>query len=299
MEISTLADLRPRTVWEIVDDAFDLYRERFALFASLAAMVYVPAFVAYNVFMASQYGELLTALRTPSTDPFALFGWYFRGLSLAVPLLGIAFLFNIATTTVAVQDILAGDPVSLKSAFRQAFRRFFALLGVAFIAAIACTLGLCGAYIGAFFVLPLFVYTPQALLIEGKGVLGAERRSRDLASSNYGKTAGMLTLLTCVGMLLSLGFQAIVSSAFLAVPSTGSDVYAREVQQITVNLISNSVITLLLAPLPGIAFTLLYYDLRVRREGLDVEAEARRKDVPLAPDPFGGVLNPRTPRRRG
>jgi hypothetical protein len=46
VEISTLADLRPRTVWEIVDDAFDLYRERFALFASLAATVYVPAFVA-------------------------------------------------------------------------------------------------------------------------------------------------------------------------------------------------------------------------------------------------------------
>ena len=53
---------------------------------------------------------------------------------------------------------------------------------------------------------------------------------------------------------------------------------------------------LLLLPLPAIATTLLYYDLRVRREGLDVEAEAAAWGVPLAPDPFGGVLNPKQPK---
>ena len=298
MEISSLADLRPRTVWEIVDDAFDLYRERFALFASLAAAVYVPAFVVYNLFMVSRFGDILKSLRTADTDPFGILGWYFQGLAVGAPLLGVAFLINIAATTAAVQAGLTGETPTLRTSFARAFHKFFALIGIALIAAVATVLGLCGFYIGSLFVIPFFAFAPQALLIEGKGVLGAERRSRDLAGSHYGKTFGMLALLGCVATLLSAGFQAIVTLGFNAIPRMGGDMYAKEIQEFTVNLVSSSVITLLLAPLPGIALTLLYYDLRVRREGLDVESEARKNGLVLADDPFGGGLNPRTPRSK-
>ena len=54
---------------------------------------------------------------------------------------------------------------------------------------------------------------------------------------------------------------------------------------------------MLFAPLYGIAITLLYFDIRVRREGLDIVALAERIEHPLAPDPFGDMTSEQARRR--
>ena len=47
----------------------------------------------------------------------------------------------------------------------------------------------------------------------------------------------------------------------------------------------------MILPLEGIARSLLYFDIRVRREGLDVVAQAIEQDYPLLDDPFGDITS--------
>jgi len=297
VEISTLAELRPRHVWDIVDDAFDLYRERFALFGSISAALYVPAFLIVNLYTTALYSEMLKGARGAATaDPTGLLSLYWDSLAVVGPTFGIAFLLQLGATSVAVDDILKGGNPTLKSTYARALRRFFPLVFSALIIGVLMFVGLCGVYVGALLVLAYHLFVPQAIMIEGKGAWGAGKRARDLAGNHFGKAAGMLFLLLLIGALLGIGLAVLVETVYGAIPRVGGDLFAREQQRFVLNTVSYSMIALLLAPLPGIATTLLYYDIRVRREGLDIESEAQRKGVALAPDPFGGVLNPKVPK---
>jgi hypothetical protein len=77
----------------------------------------------------------------------------------------------------------------------------------------------------------------------------------------------------------------------------------RETQEQLLSQAMQSVAGLLIAPVQGIALTLLYFDLRVRREGLDIVAQATEQGYRLAPDPFGDISSEhalrRSRRRRG
>jgi hypothetical protein len=299
VEISSLAELRPRHVWDIVDDAFDLYRERFALFGSIAAAIYVPALVVTNLYLTSQYTAKLRAAQSVTTDPFALVSVASENYLLILPLFGLAYVLQLGATAGAVDDILKGESPTLKTALGKMARRLFPLLGAALIVAIVVGLSTCGVWVGLpLFAVALYSFFAQAVMVENKGLFKAERRSRDLSGSHYPKALGMLCLLLLIGSLLGFGLAGVVSMGYEFLPRFGGDVYAREQQRFVVNLVSGSLIALLLAPLPGIATTLLYYDIRVRREGLDIESEAARRGVALAPDPFGGVLNPKVPKQK-
>jgi hypothetical protein len=60
-------------------------------------------------------------------------------------------------------------------------------------------------------------------------------------------------------------------------------------QEYVISQILRSLATLALIPVTGIATTLLYYDHRVRREGIDFDEQARAQNIEMAPDYFGGI----------
>jgi len=179
VEISSLAELRPRHVWDIVDDAFDMYRERFALFGSMAAAIYVPALLITNLYLTSQYTEKLRSSQAAGMDPFGFWGVLTDSIYLTIPLFGVAYLLQLGATAGAVDDILRGENPTLKTALRKVFKRLFSLLGAALIVAIVITLSLCGVYIGLpLFAVALYSFFAQTVMVEGKSLLRAERRSR-------------------------------------------------------------------------------------------------------------------------
>jgi hypothetical protein len=136
----------------------------------------------------------------------------------------------------------------------------------------------------------VLAFLPQTIQLEKKGVTAAFRRTQDLAKVEFGRVLGLFILVALLSYLLYGGLYYLLSSGVELLP-LGSDVVVKSARQALLNQVASAVAFMLLAPLYGIGMTLLYFDIRVRREGLDIVALAERISFPLAPDPFGDMTS--------
>ena len=283
-----LPPLPPRSATEIIDGAVQLIRPQYAYFLSIAAIGAIPALV--------QAVVTLLVFPTSSGDPTELL----RQQAKLAPLTLLTFAFASAQSGAMITGALAvlrGDerPTAWQ-AFVSAFRRVFALLGaylllvlmmvlvlvpivlvIAFVSVAGGALGAglgtgtAAVVIGAALVLLLLLgmalaaasfFARWAVMIslvmaEGLGPLDAFRRAQSLSSGNYlllAKTYGLLFVI--VGVV-----YAVLVSLALAF---------REQQQLLQALFS--VIMIPIVPIIGGVMLLTYADLRVRREGADLDA---------------------------
>jgi hypothetical protein len=291
-----LSELRPRTVWDIADDAFDLYRSRFALMGGIAAAAYVPAYLAYTAILVNH----LDAVRRATTESEAagrLFTATWESMLVGAPLFLVASTLHSAATAAAVSaELVHGERMSILAAYRAVLRRFFPLFLAMILSALAGFLGAIVFFIGALYVMVVLAFLPQAIQLEKKGVRGAFQRTQDLAKVEFGRVLGLLCLTGVLSQLLYWGLYLVTGFAVELLP-LGSDVVLKQARQALLNQAVSATTGILLAPLYGIGMTLLYFDIRVRREGLDIVALAERIGFPLAPDPFGDMTS-ETARRK-
>ena len=283
MEITRLAELRPRYVWDIVDDAFDMYREKFALFCGIAACVAVPIGAFTVFYTASGLSKIAAASKS---DPFAALGFLGPLLFVTIPLSLAANVLQTGATAAAVEAQLNGRTLTFSEAYKQTFAHFWPLLGAMVMTALLVIVGGCAAMIGAIVAVVYLHFVGQIVVIENKGAWAAIRRSTQLAGTGWGKVLGLIFLIGFLTMLLSYGIQGIVEIVFAIIPTGGSQT-AQTLQKTVLSQSATSLVSIFLAPVGFIASTLLYYDLRVRREGLDITYAAQETGVTLAPDPFG------------
>jgi hypothetical protein len=290
VEALRLSELRPRTVWDIVDDAFDLYRSRFALMGGIAAVAYVPAYLAYSAILINH----LDAVRRATTESEAagrLFSATWESLLVGAPLLFVASMIQSAATAAAVSaELIDGRRMSILAAYREVLRRFFPHLLAMILAALSGILGAMVFFVGLIYVVIVLAFLPQTIQLEKKGVTAAFRRTQDLAKVEFGRVFGLVMLVTILSYLLYGGLYFLLVYGVELLP-LGSDVVVKTARQALLNQVASAVTGILLAPLYGIGMTLLYFDIRVRREGLDIVALAERIGFPMAPDPFGDMTS--------
>jgi hypothetical protein len=119
--------------------------------------------------------------------------------------------------------------------------------------------GLLGLLVGEIFLMPLFVVVAPAIVVEGLGPWRGIRRSMRLTQARYGAVLGIALLVAVADLILTVALSGIgLLFEFFdwgwivsAVCSAGS--------------------SLITVPFVAGAATLLYFDLRVRSEGLDLE----------------------------
>ena len=303
MEITRFADLRPRIVRDILDDAFDLYREKFALLAGVSAVAYVPAILTALAVLIGPYAEFVKSASrngTNSSDASFAFFLQFIGITILVlPLLAIAQIMQTGATCIVVEDRLMGRSTTIVSAWRRMLQRIVPLILMALVTGLlTLVLGAVISGIGTYLVLTMTLYAAQVIVLEGQGMRGGLRRSWALASRAFGKSLGFVLLTHFIGMFLWLGLYAmILFITSLVLPQQAKTASGgNEAQMFAMTLCILGISLLLVAPISGIGATLLYYDLRVRREGIDIEAAAQDMGYRLAPDPFGGASANPTPR---
>ena len=297
MDIARIADLRPRFVWDIVDDAFDLYREHFALLCGVSAVVSVPVGLLALAFT-NLWSHSLTGTGSSSDSVTAYFGW----LGISFPLMIAGRVFQDGATALVVRDILEGQTPTLAETYRRVGKRFFALFFSGLGIALFAVMGLCAIYVGALYVVVYLSFVGQGILIEGRGMADAFRRSNNLATDDRGRIFGVMALIWLVTTVVALGLGAVLSGAVEFLPgASGTAGPEKEAQKALIQQGTSGIVQVLLAPMYSIALTLLYFDLRVRREGIDLAAQARDEGVTLAPDPFGDLPSARVVRqqRRG
>jgi len=120
------------------------------------------------------------------------------------------------------------------------------------------------------------VATP-ALFSEGIGPVKALGRSWNLVRDNWWRTVGVLILVAIMVTLIQAALGALFGGIAALIPGLGADLRAGLVTTVA------ALVNALVGAITPIAITMLYLDLRVRKEGLDLDQLARQAAPGTAP----------------
>jgi len=282
-----VADLRPLDFGELLDGSLVIYRRQFGLFLRLAAITLAVPFLLLVYVGARYFGSLSVFFRLPSVG---------EGLSI----LGVAMAFYLASvvltagTVRVISDSYLGRPPTLREALALGVAKLGPLvwvglakgailgligLGIAVlatllavfarsggVAAVAILVGsLGGCWVIGFVLCGYAVTTPIVVLEALPHATAAFRRSWELTKQYKRKLLGLwLVAFLLTNTLPSLAFRALGVLAQGPWPVIGLALTA-----------AGYVLPLVLAPILAAVITLMYYDLRVRREGFDLEMLAQ------------------------
>jgi hypothetical protein len=296
---------RSMSVGEWLDATFTLYRRNFALIASISAVVQIPyALLTWLLFevtgvatfvrspFASFSGQTITkaqAQQLLNTDlgVFAVtIGLVLVSLLVIVPL-------GEAATTRAVSDRYLDRPSSLFAAYGAAWSRLGALIvmiciligayagSLGAVLVLALLLGTAGAGgLGALLaVLAIIALVPTlivvyvrtvvavpAIVLERASGWGGLQRSWRLISGRFWPTFGRMLLLGLITSIISSVIAAVFELPGLALFPNNTFVFDQ---------VASAIAAVFVGPITYIGVTLLYYDIRIRKEGFDIEMLAR------------------------
>ena len=295
--------LRPLGVGDIVDRVFSVYRGRPLLFIALSAVPYLALFLVIGG-IALSLGSLLVPLgpfidslsdsltTTTGTRPNVPITPAIGTAFVALIVLGaIAALVSVLFLSVQIGSLVdaasaryLGRATTVGASFRAGLKvapkiigtgllLFFSLavgwLLLFFLLAVSnnallATVGILAGLVATVFVFASWLVAPVVAAIEPIGPLHAVRRSWWLSQGHRWRILGLQILLAVLQVVLSTLISFIFVAAFI------SDNVVRIVLQNIVNVVA----TVLWAPIEWAAFTILYFDLRVRKEALDLQLAA-------------------------
>jgi hypothetical protein len=276
--------LRPLRVGEILDAGIKLYLSRARTLMGLTAVVVVPfqilnAIVLLSVVSSASevphgFTTFVSAQRT--TDSAATSGakavLLFAGL--------IVDLLSTAACVKAISDAYLDRPVGLGASLRFAARRLGALVWMDILMVVLLGLAFTALVIPGIWLYAAWSVATPALLIEGVRGQRALGRSRELVRGRWWPVAGVLVVAGVMTALVSGAITGVLLAIVLA--GGGSALYA-----VVVVSLASAVAGVLTRPFQAAVVTVLYYDLRVRREGYDVQLFAEQLGFDQAVVPAG------------
>jgi hypothetical protein len=290
--------LRPRDIGSLFDQAVILYRHNFMTWVGIVALIEVPVSIVLTLATVTLL-DPTTLARTPrlpgpgaGSDAYA--GYQAASVAALSDLLSRAFLvtavtivgailLNIASGALArvIAENYMGGTMGVAAAYRAIRPRIPALIGVMLIIMLSAVLA---------FIPPLFLwiyislsFVSQVIVLENRGVGDALQRSWELVRGSWWRVFGAYLLLLLVGMIVNLSTTVIS----LAVGLTGA---SWAVQNIAVQFVT-LLLTVVYRPISLAGMTLLYFDLRIRKEGYDLQValDARAREMGLAAAPAGAA----------
>ncbi len=302
---------RPMGLGDIFDEAFDLYKNNFPYLLLVAVVVAVPVQVLAPV-LALRFTDEPSLVRLVAqglgslTTPQALsqLGPTLSGPAVFAPLYPVAAAVEVTALAGACSFCYLGEPRTLWAAYRAPLRRIVPLALTLILQVLLTLLGFALCYFGVLVPLTLLAFTAHTFALEGQSFGKALGRSNQLVSGYAGRVLGCLFLLGLISWVVGLGVRLPLMYAFdLALNVTpGRDllfgglgaVTALDQQRRIVSDLCGGLTNLLLLPFTFCVLTVLYYDLRVRKEAFDVALLARGLGYPPL-TALNGYLPPAAP----
>lgn len=238
------ASLRARTTTEIIDAAFTLYRRDFLQYIMVGAIAYSPMVVF----------SLLTQGALGNSQLLVTVGASIVGLV-------IATIVGAAVTHMGA-DVYLGGQADVGRTVSAVLPRVPLLIVAALLALVMITPALLLLIVPGLYLATRLFAMSQIIVLEKLGPIEAVTRSFALTKGRAGHV--FLTLLLLYGLYFALSFGV----------TLGVAVFGNTVVQTVVQ----SVLSIFCFPILGLSALVLYYDLRIRNEGFDVEHMGRSLD---------------------
>lgn len=278
MSVPISLRLRPLEIGDLLDETFRMYRRHFLLFAGISVILAIPSAALFGL----GFGSFAAALQgNGGVADSNTFTFFFASMGVAL-FLGILILpFTHSAVLYAACESAQGRPVTAGGVFTGVIRRYFPLLGywllfnqlTAELAAVLCLVPLV-FWIWGFIV---WFVVPPAMFVENIGLGGAFSRSAHLVAGRFWRTFLILFLLVVLWLAAYIGLGAFVQLAQYLL-----SIFVSQVIATIVATASGQLVIALVNPIMQVAIVLVYLDLRVRKEALDLFQMAYRLSAPQA-----------------
>jgi hypothetical protein len=301
-------DLRPLALGELLDRAFTLYRRHFRLFVGVMAVPSVLALalaLLVQIFQRGTNSAVATGAigaGAPLPSPAVLLG-FFGGIIIVMLAYMIVYMVALGATTLAVSEIYLGRTATIGDVYSRMRGRVGRLIllmlivslrigGVLFgggilmaivvgvLAVFASQPAVVAIVTGSIFLLSMFVLggvmifmmmrygvSVPALVLENLSAGAAIRRSIALTKGNMGR----VFLLGLCATVISYAGIALFQGPFLVGVALAGPETVRAFWLNIASSVSGTIGGTLTAPIMIIGLALLYYDTRIRHEGLDLD----------------------------
>jgi len=265
--------LRPLSTGELLDRTFSLYRSHFGLFVGIFALPYM-------VVLAFQLVGLVFQSSVPKPSNVVLtFAWGVGAWLLTL----IVSAVSQAATVVAVSNLHLDRPASVTDSFSSVKGDVLGVLGLSLLITLAAWLGLFFIIVPGVILWIMWSLAVPVKVLEHKGVFDSMSRSMELTKGHWGRifVIGLLILALKFGVSSLLQWPVLIAAGF----SIRGGVQRFAVGWQVALLVSAFVATSLVGALATIAFSVVYYDERVRKEAFDLQLMMTTLDAPGLPSP--------------
>ncbi len=258
------------TFLELLDRTFRLYRENFLTIIGLVAIVTVPITVITLLLNPATTAALTNQAINRTANPLQ----YLTGI---LGLIQVVLIY--APLTYIASEYLFNRKVTIGEAFRGARSRFtkmgcgIILLGIIVLIVVVFAVILVVAIPPALALFGILIYIIVAaysvffpvITLEDIGPSAAITRSYMLGKRRFWTVVGLGIVLAIISLIVSAILGG--SVAVLILSTTPGRNTSSQILLIT---FLNTLVNVFITPISPIAFTLLYYDIRTRTEGLDL-----------------------------
>ena len=251
--------LRPLNTGELLDRTFSLYRTHYALFLGIVALPHLVllAFQLLGVAIVPRPGEIAGAI---------YMGLWGLGTIVVSMLVSAA---SQAATIIAVSQVHLGRPASVMESFSRIKGKILGVIGLTLL------MGLGIGFAFLLLIVPGILLTVRwslavpAKVLEDLPATDAMSRSSQLSEGNRWRIFIIWLLFLALSIAVSMLLQWPITFGALFLAKQMGPIGPVLVQIATI--VATFVSQCLVAPLATIAFSLVYYDERVRKEAFDLQ----------------------------
>lgn len=235
--------LRPLSYGDLFDEVFDLYKKHFVLFVGIAGVIIIPLYaIAY-----------------------AIGNWAAGIVILFASLLSFVVM---AATTWAVSRCYLGQEATIADAYKATRGRIAAFAITLLVAGLIIILGYVLLIVPGIIFSFWYAFISEVYMLEGKTGDDGRSRSRQLAADNWGRIFVIWLLSSILMWIVS---AALTYPVQIIAASTGAHTTMMGGPIGLLYGIVAGASSALTTPIQVIASVLLYYDIRVRKEGFDIQ----------------------------
>lgn len=311
---SSARRFRPMGVSQILDETVELYKSSFVLLVGISSVMYVP-YAVLTQFALAEMMDFSKLARGSVADVYLSAGLMVIGYLYLI----VSAIFVTGAMTYAISEGYLGRKVTIIESFRRVLRTSVVgpLLGAILVKAAvflspALVIGLIIALvvsakhaiwmavlIGVVFVSLFFLcyvllrlaLTESVVVLEMKGIRHALSRTWRLMPGSMMKYLSLIVLSYLVIWMVSSIIGGPTQALLLTNLDKGT---SPSVILVLLSTLISAVVGTVLAPVASIVTILMYYDIRIRKEGFDLEMLAQ--ELSSAPTP--GYYAPNLPREQ-
>jgi len=279
-------ELRPLSIGEVLDVGIKIVWRNASTMLKIVVPIVLPVSLLSSLITVSAQDEEFGTV-SPTTGEVTYDAgdiWLYVTASIAAVVLSLlASTLATGACFKGIGDAYLGEKPSAATSLRYALRHLHSIVWVTVLGWILVILGFIACVLPSIWLYVSFALAVPVLLTEGVKGRKALGRSRRLVKGRWWPAFAIIFLGALLTGIVSLVIGGLLEAASLTNPDNNT-------VGVVTGTLGNTVATALTTPFSAAFVAVLYFDLRVRKEGFDLQLFAER--IGLAPRPETGFRPP-------